>query len=203
MYFSNVISFSRFPFRNSLSYSPPPASKRVLPYPPTHSHLTALTFPIHWGIEPSQDQGPLLPLMPTRSSSATYSAGAVGPSMCTCWLCFSPWELWGVWLIDIVVLPMELQTPLAPSVLSLTPLLGTPCSVQWLAASICLCICQALAELLRRQLYQASVSKHFLASSIVSGFGVCIWDGSPNGRGTISGWPFLRSLLHSLSLYFL
>jgi hypothetical protein len=34
------------------------------------------------------------------------------------------------------------------------------------------CICQALAEPLRRQLYQAPVSKHLLASTIVSGFGV-------------------------------
>jgi hypothetical protein len=42
----------------------------------------------------------------------------------------------GVWLVDIVVPPMRLQTPSAPSVLSLTPPLGTPCSVQWLAASI-------------------------------------------------------------------
>ncbi|KRX11800.1 hypothetical protein T07_8521 [Trichinella nelsoni] len=60
---------------------------------------------------------------------------------------------------------MGLQTPSAPSVLSLTPPLGTPHSVQWLAA---------LAEPLRRQLYQAAVSKHFLASTIVSGFGDCI-----------------------------
>jgi hypothetical protein len=74
-------------------------------------------------------------------------------------------------LIDIIVLPMGLQNPLAPSVLSVTPPLGTLCSVQWLSASICLCICQALAEPLRRQLYQASVSKHLLASTIVSGFG--------------------------------
>jgi hypothetical protein len=37
------------------------------------------------------------------------------------------------------------------------------------------------AEPLRRQLYQAPVSKHFLASTIVSGFGVCIWDGFPGG----------------------
>jgi hypothetical protein len=47
-----------------------------------------------------------------------------------CW--FSPWELWwggGVWL---VVLPVVWQTPKAPTVLSLTPPLGTPCSVQWL-----------------------------------------------------------------------
>jgi hypothetical protein len=33
-----------------------------------------------------------------------------------------------------------LQTPETPSVLSLIPLLGTPCSVQLLAANICLCI---------------------------------------------------------------
>jgi hypothetical protein len=71
---------------------------------------------------------------------------------------FSPGELWGsggaVWLIDIVVLPMGLWTPSAPSVLSLAPPLGTLCSVQWLAVSIRLCIYQALAESLRRQLHQ-------------------------------------------------
>jgi hypothetical protein len=39
-------------------------------------------------------------------------------------------------------------------VLSLTPPLGSPCSVQWSTASIHLCICQALAKPLRRQLYQ-------------------------------------------------
>jgi hypothetical protein len=109
--------------------------------------------------------------------------------------CFSPWELWGVWLVDIVVLPMELQTPLAPLILSLTPPLGNPCSVQWLAVSIHLCICQSLVEPLRSQLYQDSVSKHFLASAIVSWCRVCIWDGSL-GR-TISGSPFLQSLLHT------
>jgi hypothetical protein len=36
----------------------------------------------------------------------------------------------------------------------------------------------ALAEPLRRHPYQALVSMHFLASAIVSGFGVYIWDGS-------------------------
>jgi hypothetical protein len=96
-----------------------------------------------------------------------YSAGAMGPSLCTLWLVFSPWELWGVWLVDMLVLPMALQTPSAPSVLSLTSPLGTLCSVQWLAASICLCICQALTEPLRRQLYQAPDSKH-LSPTIVS-----------------------------------
>ena len=104
-------------------------------------------------------------------------------------------------MVHIVVPPMRLQTPSALSDLSVTCTLGTPCSVQWLAASICLCICQALAESLRRQLYQAPVSKHFLASTIVSGFGNSIWNGSP-GRA-VSRWPFLQSLLHTLSLYLL
>jgi hypothetical protein len=46
---------------------------------------------------------------------------------------------------------------------------------------------QALAQPLRRQLYQAPVSKHFLAFTIVSAFSVCIQDGSPGGA--VSGWP--------------
>jgi hypothetical protein len=86
-------------------------------------------------------------------------------------------------------------------VLSLTPPLETPCSIQWLASSIHLCICQALAEPLRRQLYQTPVSKHLLASTIVSGFGNCIRDGFLGGA--VSGWPFLQSLLHTFSLYLL
>jgi len=27
--------------------------------------------------------------------------------------CFSPWELWGVWLVDIVVLPIWVANPLS------------------------------------------------------------------------------------------
>ena len=57
------------------------------------------------------------------------------------------------------------------------------------------------AELLRGQLYQVPVSKHFLASAIVSGFGVCRWDGLLGER--VSRWPFIQSLLQSLSLHFL
>jgi hypothetical protein len=72
----------------------------------------------------------------------------------------------------LILFSYGLKTHSAPSILSLTPPLKTPCSVQWLAVGICLCICQALAETLGRQLYQAAVSKHILASKIVSGFGV-------------------------------
>jgi len=74
---------------------------------------------------------------------------------------------------------------------------GVPVISWVLTLSFCICIGQDLAEPFRKQLYQAPVSKHFLASTIVSGFGVCMWDGSH------AGWPFLQSLLYSYFLYFL
>jgi hypothetical protein len=95
---------------------------------------------------------------------------------------------------------MGCRTP-APSVLFITPPLGTSCSVQWLVASIHLCIFQALAEPPRRQVYQAPVRKNFLAFTIVSGFGVSVWDGHTGEA--VSWWLFLQSLLHILSPYFL
>jgi hypothetical protein len=108
---------------------------------------------------------------------------------------FSPRELWEVRLVDIVLLPMWLQSPSALSVLPLTLPLGYQCSVRWWAISICICIGQAVAEHHRNQLHQASVSKCFLESAIVSGFGVSKWVGSLGGA--ISRWPFF-SLCSSL-----
>jgi hypothetical protein len=83
-------------------------------------------------------------------------------------------ELWVYCLVHIVVPPMGLQTPSSPWVISLAPSLGTLCSTQWMAVSIHFCICQALVELLRRQLLSGSVSKLLLASTIVSEFGGCM-----------------------------
>jgi hypothetical protein len=51
---------------------------------------------------------------------------------------FSLWELWGYWLVHIVV--RRLQIPSAPCGLSLAPPLGTLCPVQWMAVSIHFCI---------------------------------------------------------------
>ena len=105
----------------------------------------------------------------------------------------------GVWLVDIVVLPIGLQSPSAPSVLPPTLPLGSLGSVCWLTVRICICIRQVLAETLRRQLYQAPVTKH-LVSAIVFGFGVCSWDG--NLSEVVSVWPFYQPLLHFVSLHF-
>jgi hypothetical protein len=102
----------------------------------------------------------------------------------------------GYWLAHIVP-SIGLQAPSASSVF-LAPPLGTLCSVQWLDEGIHLCNCQALAEPLRRQLYQAPAVKHLLTSTIASGFGDCMWNGSP--CGAVSGWSFLQSLLHTLFL---
>jgi hypothetical protein len=101
-----------------------------------------------------------------------------------------------MWLVDIVFVSMGCK-PI--QLLSLILPMGSPCSAQWIAASIRPCICQALAKPLRRQQYQAPVSKHFLASEIKSMFGDCIWDESSDEA--VSGWPFGQPLLRTL--YFL
>jgi hypothetical protein len=100
-------------------------------------------------------------------------------------------------LVDIVVLSVGLQTPLAPSVLPLTPSIGILMLSRWLTLCICICIGQALAQSIRGQLYQSPVIKYFLTSTKVSKFGIGRWNGSLGV--TVSEWPFLQSLLHSLS----
>jgi hypothetical protein len=133
-------------------------------HPPTPTSLPLI--PLHWGIYRAFI-GPRT--SPPTDSWQDHSLLHLQLEPCVLlgwWL--SPWELWGwgaVWLVYIVVLPMRLQTPSTPSVPSLTPLLGPPCSVQWLAGNIRLCICKALTGPLRRQPYQAPFSMHFLAST--------------------------------------
>ena len=65
-------------------------------------------------------------------------------------------------MVDIVVLPMGVKTASASSVLPLTPPLWSSCSVRWLAASIHVCIVQALAEPLRSTEGLSSSFKEYL-----------------------------------------
>jgi hypothetical protein len=152
-------------------------------------------------ISPPQDQRPFLPLMLDKaivcytcswSNRSLHVYSLVGGLVC--------WSFWETgWLILLFFLwgckPLQLLQSFP-----LTPPLRSPCSVQWLATCVHICIGQALVEPPRGQLYQAPVSKRFLASAKVPEFGVCMWDGSP-GRA-VSGWPFLQSLLHSFPLHF-
>jgi hypothetical protein len=50
-----------------------------------------------------------------------------------------------------------------------------------MAVSIHFCICQAVVEPLRRQTFQALLSKLLLASTIMSEFDGCLWDGFLGG----------------------
>jgi hypothetical protein len=183
LYISNVFLFPGLPFGNPQSYPPPSASMRVLPHPPTHAHLPALAFPYTRASNTQRAKGLSSNLCPTVPSSATYAARARGPSMCSLWLVVKFPAAPGLWPVHTVVpLPHGAADPLSSfSTFCNFSLWNPPGSVQWLTASIHLCICQALAETLRRQLYQAPLSKHFLASTIASGCGNCIWDESPGG----------------------
>jgi hypothetical protein len=138
---------------------------------------------------------PQTPYMPYIMLHISWSHGSPPPCLLFGWW-FNLWQFCGVWLVDIVVLPIGLQIPSAPSVLTLTSLIGSLCSDQWLAVSTCICISQALAQPLRELPYQAPVSKHSLASAMASVFGVCRWDGSL-GRA-VSGWALRHFLLHSV-----
>jgi len=150
-------------------------------YPPSHN-----PFPFFYEDVPT----PTHPLPPQHLHWGNSLHRTKGFSSYRCWtICYIcgwshkslhvyslvgglvPGSSLGVWMVGTVVLPMVLQTP---SVFSLTPPLGSPCLVQWLAVSILICISKALTEPPRRHAHLAPVSKHFLASAIVTGFGGCL-----------------------------
>ena len=79
----------------------------IHPLPPPHPCI-----PLHWVIELSQDQGSLLLMMSNKAILCYLCSWSHGYPLCTLWWWFSPWELWEVWLVDIVVLPLRLETPL-------------------------------------------------------------------------------------------
>ena len=100
-----------FPSRNPLFHSSSPCFYEGVPSSsPWHSRKL--------GHQAFMDQGPLLPLMPDKAILCYicgWSHGSFHVYSLGWW--FSPWELWGFWLVDIVVLSMGLQTSSAPGVL--------------------------------------------------------------------------------------
>jgi hypothetical protein len=134
--------------------------------PPTHSHLPAHKLPYTEALRFHRTKTLSSYWHPTRPFSATDSVyslvgdllpGNSGGSGCLILLLF----LWGC-------KPLQLFSPFSNTSI------GPPCSGQWLAVRIHLCISQVLAEPLGRKICQVPVSKHFFASTIVSVFGDCI-----------------------------
>ena len=118
------IHFPGSPNGNSQSHPTSPCFHEGVS-PPTHSHFLALTF--HYTMASSlqrtsfpTDAQKDLPLLHMRL--ALWSLHVYSLVGCV--------FFWRVWLVDIVVLPVVWQAPSASSVLSLTPPMGTPCSVQ-------------------------------------------------------------------------
>jgi hypothetical protein len=72
--------------QNSLSHPAPHASMRVFPYPVTHSQLTTQAFLYTEASSLHRTRGLSSYGCHIRSSSATYMAGLMVPSMCTLWL---------------------------------------------------------------------------------------------------------------------
>ena len=56
IYISNAIPFPSFPSEDPYPFHPPPVPNPLTPIP-------GPGIPLYWGIESSQDQGPLLTLM--------------------------------------------------------------------------------------------------------------------------------------------
>ena len=81
--------------RNPLSYLPSPASMRMFPKPPTQTRPPRFHIPQHWGIELSQDQGILLPLMPYKAILYYICRWSHGSLHVYSLVGGSPWELGG------------------------------------------------------------------------------------------------------------
>jgi hypothetical protein len=125
---SNIIPFPGFFPGNPLSNSPTPCFYEGVS--PTHSPTHPLApycpgIPLHWGIKPSQDQWLLLPMMHYKAIHWYIWGWSHGFLHVYSGWWFSPWEIWGVWLVE-VVLPMRLQNHLAPSDFSITPPVEDP-----------------------------------------------------------------------------
>jgi hypothetical protein len=97
---------------------------------PTHSHLTPLGYPFS-----PQDQAPPLPLKPDKGVLCYICSWTHRPAHGFGWW-LSPWVFWWVQLLVTVILPMELESPSVPSVLSLTLPLGTPSCFQRILLSL-------------------------------------------------------------------
>jgi hypothetical protein len=160
IYISNAIPLPGFLSETSpilpashlcLQEDDPPPTHLLLPPPTPHPSIL-----LCWGIKPSQDQWPPLPLMPDNAILCyicIWSHGFLHVYSSVAGLVCESSGGWGFCFVHIAVLPIGLQTCSAPSVLLLTPPLGSPCSVQWLSEIIPICIGKALAESLSRHPY--------------------------------------------------
>ena len=127
-------------------YPHPLKSHKHLPCSSIHPHLLPCPgIPLHCSIKPFQDQGPLLPLVSNKAIFCCLCIWSHVYSMCT--LCLMVLFLGALGVLGGSYCSCDgSANPFRSWFLSLAPPLGTLCSVPWLAESVPLCICHALAE---------------------------------------------------------
>ena len=120
-------------------------------------------IPLHWGIEPRQAQGLFFPLM-SNKAILYHICGQSHGSLHVYPLVGSPVPWSSGVSGQLTLLPHHLHGAQSRDLRSFSPFssssIGNP-TLSRMAESISLSICQALAESLRREPYQAPVNKHF------------------------------------------
>jgi len=119
IYISNVIPLPSFPSTNSYPHLHPCLYEGA-PHLPSYSCLSGLVSPYSGSSSLHTTKGLPFQWWKIRPYSATYPAGVMSTFCVLFGWWFSPWEYWGFCLIAIVVLPMRLQNPSAPTVFALT-----------------------------------------------------------------------------------
>jgi hypothetical protein len=128
IYIQMLSAFLAFPLKTHYPIHSPPDSMRVFPHPPNPSFQSWHSSTLENQLSQDLRASPPVDVQQSHPLLHMWLELLVTPSVL--WWLFSPWELSGVWLVDIVVHPMGLQNPASPLVPFLTPPLGTLCSVQ-------------------------------------------------------------------------
>ena len=162
-------------FLVSLLNCPYPLPSCLLTKP--HTPVSFPENPLQWDTEPSQDQGPLLPLVTGETILCYIWAGTMGPSLVGGLVPMTS----GVHIVSYCCSSCEVANPFSS--------LGT-----FSNSSIRDTVLSPMVDWEHLILYlsgtvRASVSKHLLASTVVSGFGDCIWDGCQE-RQHLNGLSF-------------
>jgi hypothetical protein len=108
MYITNVIPFPKSPHpKTPYHIPPPPASMRVYPYPHTYSHFPALKLPYTGASNLYRTKGHFCHYAQQGQTLLHIRLEPWVPPWVLIGWWFKPWDLW---LVDIVFLPMGLQT---------------------------------------------------------------------------------------------
>ena len=167
------------PFLTSPPKPPIPCPLDLLKYP----HTPFLAFPYKGALRIHRIKDLPSHWCPTRSFSTTYAARAIGPSILFGLYCCSSYRTTNSFSS---LVPFSISSI---GVSMLIPMDGCEDPLPYFSGP-----CRASRETAKTW----PVNKHLLESTIMSGFGNCIWDGSAGGA--VSGWSFLQSLVYISSL---